>query len=62
MEQQEQKQIGNMNFDDFMDPSERKRAQTYYEQVMKEAEDRMCKFCDKQITQQEMEQGLMTML
>ena len=51
-----------MNFDDFMDPAERKRAQTYYEQVQKEKEDSICKYCDRQIKNSDMESGNMTML
>ena len=39
-----------MDIDAFMNKAERERANTYYEQVKKEAEERMCKFCDKQIT------------
>ena len=40
--------------DNFMDPSERNRAQTYYEHMKREAEERMCKFCDRQITEKDM--------
>jgi len=34
----------------FMDPFERQRADTYYENLQRETEERMCKFCNKQIT------------
>lgn len=34
----------------FMNHAERERAMTYYQQVKDEAEERACKFCDKQIT------------
>lgn len=45
-----------------MDPGERQRAQTYYKQLERDAEDRMCHFCKKQITDQETSGGQMTML
>lgn len=48
--------------EDFMDPMERVRAQTYYKQMQQDREDKMCKFCDKQITQREMENSNCTML
>ena len=37
-----------------MDPAERQRAQTFYENMRREKEDSCCKFCDKVITQDEM--------
>lgn len=42
-----------MNIDEFMQPHERERAKTYYQQVQREAEERTCKFCDRQITAEE---------
>lgn len=42
-----------MQIDDFMAPHERERAKTYYQQVQREAEERTCKFCAKQITAEE---------
>jgi hypothetical protein len=36
--------------EDFMDPMERQRAQTYYLQLQREVEDSICKFCKKQVT------------
>ena len=51
-----------MNMEDFMEPGERLRAQTYYKQVQQEREERLCKFCEKQINQREMESNNMTMI
>lgn len=45
-----------------MDAGERQRAETFYEQMRREKEDSVCKFCDKVILQDEMEAGKMTML
>jgi hypothetical protein len=45
-----------------MDPAERQRAQTFYENMRREKEDSCCKFCDKVITQDEMAKGKVTML
>ena len=42
-----EKKIKEMNMEDFMEPGERLRAQTYYKQVQQEREDRLCKFCEK---------------
>lgn len=36
-----------------MNPVERERAQTYYQMVKREAEERTCKFCNRQITAEE---------
>jgi hypothetical protein len=58
----ESKKVNADQMDNFMDPKERKRAQTYYEHMQREAEERMCKFCDRQITEKDMNEGLMTML
>lgn len=33
--------------EDFMDPAERVRAQTYYKQMQQDREDKMCKFCGR---------------
>ena len=43
----ESKKVNADQMDNFMDPTERKRAQTYYEHMQREAEERMCKFCDR---------------
>ena len=45
-----------------MDPAERQRAQTFYENMRREKEDSCCKFCDKVITQDEMSEQKVTML
>jgi len=45
MDQKQKVDVQNM--EDFMDPVERERAQTYYQQVQQQAEEKMCKFCDK---------------
>ena len=46
-QQQNQKKVDGNNMEDFMDPAERQRAKTYYLQVQQQAEEKMCKFCDK---------------
>ena len=48
--------------DFFMSPVERERAATYYQAMQRELEDKMCKFCDKQITEMDMSENNMTML
>ena len=48
--------------DFFMSAQERERANTYYAQMQREAEDRMCKFCEKPITDADMSENNMTML
>ena len=45
-----QEPVNAANMEMFMDPGERQRAQTYYKQLERDAEDRMCHFCKKQIT------------
>ena len=51
---------GNMDF--FMNAAERQRAATFYEQLQKEREESLCKFCDKVIFQSDLEEGKVTML
>jgi len=51
-----------MNMDLFMNPVERQRAATYYQQMNDMADERSCKFCQKQITDQDQENNNMTML
>ena len=48
--------------DEFMDGAERQRAQTYYRQMQREAEERMCKFCEIQITEKAYSDNNVTML
>jgi hypothetical protein len=40
--------------DFFMNAQERERAHTYYKQMQRDMEEKCCKFCDKQITEEEM--------
>ena len=47
---QEEDKVDANQMDFFMDAHERQRAATYYKQMQQEIEDRLCKFCDKQIT------------
>ena len=37
--------------DQFMNEGERQRAQTYYKNLQIENEEKLCKFCNKQITE-----------
>lgn len=61
-DEKQERPSGVMNMDDFMAPGERERAKTYYQQVQRDAEERSCKFCDKQITAEEEANGGKTMI
>jgi phage FluMu protein Com len=45
-----------------MDPSERSRAETFYENMRIEKENSLCRFCDKVILQEEFAENKVTML
>lgn len=50
------------DIDNFMSKDERERAQTYYKNLQFENEEKLCKYCDKAITQIDQENMKMTML
>mmetsp|Transcript_14822 Transcript_14822/g.22974 ORF Transcript_14822/g.22974 Transcript_14822/m.22974 type:complete len:224 (+) Transcript_14822:206-877(+) len=60
--QEQSENLLEMNLDDFMDAGERERANTYMKQVQKEAEEKTCKFCNKQITELHCKQENVTFL
>jgi len=60
--QQQQQQVNVDAIDQFMSKDERERAQTYYKNMQIENEEKLCKYCDKQITEHDQQNMKMTML
>jgi hypothetical protein len=56
------KNNSEMDMNQFMDKGERERAMTYYEHMRKEAEDKVCHFCKKHITDDDAANSNLTFL
>ncbi len=54
--------LKEMDWDMFMEPAERQRADTYMKQMQQEIDERLCKFCNKQITEIDQRQENVTFL
>jgi len=57
-----QQQVNVDDIDQFMSKDERERAQTYYKNMQIENEEKLCKYCDKVITEHDQQNMKMTML
>ena len=57
-----QQQVNVDDIDQFMSKDERERAQTYYKNMQIENEEKLCKYCDKAITEHDQQNMKMTML